>query len=159
MVYVIQVFRQLASRIRIFHPGPACKAVCKPVWHIPLLCVQWKTPDDEQRNCPKHVEFHSKNKFEKLVHLFGFIITNSFAFLLLFFFETVVYLMVVQYADNCWQFRCFICLFCFVCNFMEHMWKYLLLFESFIIYGMLNYPRIRTDLCFWASRSKQFMKS
>ena len=43
-------------------------------WHIPLLCVQWKTPDDGQRNCPKHVEFHSKNKFEKLVHLVDFII-------------------------------------------------------------------------------------
>ena len=27
-----------------------------------LLCVQWKTPDDGQRNCPKHVEFHSKIK-------------------------------------------------------------------------------------------------
>ena len=44
------------------------------VWHIPLLCVQWKTPDDGQRNCPKHVEFYSKNTFEKLVHLVGFII-------------------------------------------------------------------------------------
>jgi hypothetical protein len=33
-----------------------------------------KTPDDGQRNCPKHVDFHSKNKFEKLVHLVGFII-------------------------------------------------------------------------------------
>ena len=33
-----------------------------------------KTPDDEQRNCPKHVEFYSKNKFEKLVHLVGFVI-------------------------------------------------------------------------------------
>ena len=52
------------------------QAVSKPVWHIPLLCVQWKTPDDVQRNCPKHVEFHSKNKFEKLVHLVGFIIRN-----------------------------------------------------------------------------------
>jgi len=39
----------------------ACStAVYKPVWHIPLLCVQWKTPDHGQRNCPKHVEFHSK---------------------------------------------------------------------------------------------------
>jgi hypothetical protein len=45
-------------------------------WHIPLLCVQWKTPDDGQRNCPKHVEFHSKKKFEKLVHLVGFILRN-----------------------------------------------------------------------------------
>jgi hypothetical protein len=31
------------------------QAVCKPVWHIPLLYVQWKTPDDGQRNCLKHV--------------------------------------------------------------------------------------------------------
>ena len=50
------------------------QAVSKPVWRIPLLCVQWKTPDDGQRNCPKHVVFYSKNKFEKLVHVFGFII-------------------------------------------------------------------------------------
>ena len=44
------------------------------VWHIPLLCVQWKTPDDGQRNCPKHAEFYSKNKSEKLAQLVGFII-------------------------------------------------------------------------------------
>jgi len=31
-------------------------------------------PDDGQRNCPKHVQFYPKNKFEKLVHLVGFII-------------------------------------------------------------------------------------
>ena len=35
---------------------------------------QWKTPDDGQRNCPKHVDFNSKNKYEKLVDLVGFII-------------------------------------------------------------------------------------
>jgi len=52
------------------------QAVSKSVWHIPLLCLQWKTPDNGQRNCPKHVEFHFKNKFEKLVHLVGFIIRN-----------------------------------------------------------------------------------
>jgi hypothetical protein len=28
------------------------------------------------RTVPKHVEFHSENKFEKLVHLVGFIIRN-----------------------------------------------------------------------------------
>jgi len=44
----------------------------KPVWYIPLLCVQWKTLDDGLSNCPKHVEFYSRNKFEKLVHLVGF---------------------------------------------------------------------------------------
>ena len=49
--------------------------VClQAVWYIPLLCVQWETPDDGQRNCPKHVEFYSKNKFEKFVRLVGFII-------------------------------------------------------------------------------------
>ena len=56
-------------------PSWSCsQAVNKPVWHIPLLCVQWKTPDDGHRNCPKHVEFYYQNKFEKLVHLVGFII-------------------------------------------------------------------------------------
>jgi len=44
------------------------------VWHTLLLCVHRKTPDDGQRNCPKHVAFYSKNKFEKLVKIFGFII-------------------------------------------------------------------------------------
>jgi len=36
--------------------------------------IRTERPDDGQRNCPKHVEFYSKNKFEKLVHLIGFII-------------------------------------------------------------------------------------
>jgi hypothetical protein len=52
----------LSSRIRMeLVPSWSCsKAVYKPVRHISLLHVQWKTPDDGQRNCPKHVEFHSK---------------------------------------------------------------------------------------------------
>jgi len=40
-----------------------------------VLCTV-KTPDDGQGNCPKHVYFYFKNKFEKLVHLVGFIIRN-----------------------------------------------------------------------------------
>jgi len=28
---------------------------------------------NRERNCPKHVEFYSKNKYEKLMHLLGFI--------------------------------------------------------------------------------------
>jgi hypothetical protein len=52
------------------------QTVSKPVWHTPLLRVQWKTPDDGHRNCPKHVESYSKNEFEKLMHLVGFIIRN-----------------------------------------------------------------------------------
>jgi hypothetical protein len=77
MIYVIQVCWQLASRIRMELPSWSCsQAVNKTVWHIPLLCVQWKTSDNGQRNCPKYVEFHSKNKFEKLVHLVGFIVRD-----------------------------------------------------------------------------------
>jgi hypothetical protein len=60
MFYVIQTgFEQQDQDV----PCWSCccsKAVYKPVWHIPLLCAQWKTPDDGQRNCPKHVEFHYK---------------------------------------------------------------------------------------------------
>ena len=44
------------------------------VYVIQVCCLQWKTPDNGQRNCPKHVEFYSKNKFDKLVHLVGFIL-------------------------------------------------------------------------------------
>jgi hypothetical protein len=35
------------------------------------------TPDNGQRNCPKHVEFRFQNKFEKLVQLVGFIIRRK----------------------------------------------------------------------------------
>jgi len=36
-----------------------------------------KIPDDGQRNCPEHVEFYSKNKFEKLAHLVGFVMRTG----------------------------------------------------------------------------------
>ena len=36
-------------------------------WYINLY--------DGLRNCPKHVDFYSKNKFHKLVHLVCFIIS------------------------------------------------------------------------------------
>jgi hypothetical protein len=35
--------------------------------------VQWKTPDDGQRNYPKHIDFLDENKFGKLVRHVGFI--------------------------------------------------------------------------------------
>ena len=34
------------------------KIVYKFVRHIPFLSLEWKTPDDWQRNCAKHVDFH-----------------------------------------------------------------------------------------------------
>jgi len=40
-----------------------------------MLYVQSWTPDDGRKDRPKHVDCYSKiNKFEKLVHLFGFTI-------------------------------------------------------------------------------------
>ena len=65
---------RFAGSLRAGSEWNCSQAVSKTVRHIPLLCVQSKTPDDGQRNCPKHVEFYSKNKFEKLVHLVGLII-------------------------------------------------------------------------------------
>ena len=37
-----------------------------------LPCVQWITPDDGHRRCPKHVEFYDKNTFWILMHLVGY---------------------------------------------------------------------------------------
>jgi len=48
-----------------------CQQACM-TYNIAVCTV--KPPDDGQRNSSKHVEFYSKNKFEKLVHLVGFII-------------------------------------------------------------------------------------
>ena len=69
MVYVIQVRRQLSSV-----PSWSCsKAVYKPVWHIPLLSVQWinsgRWTDELFETC----KVSWQNKFVKLVHLVGFI--------------------------------------------------------------------------------------
>jgi len=47
------------------HPDPARKLSAN-LYDIPLLSVQWKTPDDGQGNCPKHVEFHSKIKISEI---------------------------------------------------------------------------------------------
>ena len=66
-VYKEKTFKTLLSDTKMelqFHPDPARK-LSENLYDIYLLlCVQWKTPDDGHRNCPKHVEFHSKNKFE-----------------------------------------------------------------------------------------------
>ena len=59
-----------------FHPDCARKLSAN-MYDIYHCCVySEETLDDGQRNCPKHVEFHSKNKFENLVHLVGFIIRH-----------------------------------------------------------------------------------
>jgi hypothetical protein len=64
-----------------------------------LLCVQCKTPDDGQRNCPKHAAFYSKNKFEKLVHLVGFIIRKNYIIIVV---VVVVVVVVVDTSECDW---------------------------------------------------------
>jgi hypothetical protein len=70
MVYVIQVCWQLASRIGILLTS--CQQTC--MTYTIAVCTannsRWWTEK------LKHLEFHSKNKFEKLVHLVGFVMRN-----------------------------------------------------------------------------------
>jgi hypothetical protein len=49
------------------------KAVYKPVWHIPLLSVQWINSWWWTEELPETCRFSCQNKFVKLMHLFGFI--------------------------------------------------------------------------------------
>jgi len=69
MVYVIQDCRQLSSRTRMVLP----ETDYKPVWHIPLLSVQWINSWWWTEELPETCRFSWQNKFVKLVHLFGFI--------------------------------------------------------------------------------------
>jgi len=50
----------------------SCQQTC--MTYIIAVCTVKKTPYDGQGMCPEHIKFYSKNKFEKLLHLVGFII-------------------------------------------------------------------------------------
>jgi len=56
------------------HSNGICHTACA---HLLSLCVQLKIPDDGQRNCPKHVEFYSKNKFWEISASSWFYYKNS----------------------------------------------------------------------------------
>ena len=59
----------------LFRPDPAARKLSANLYDIYHWCVySEKLLMMGQRNCPKHVDFYSKNKFEKLVYLVGFII-------------------------------------------------------------------------------------
>ena len=47
-----------------FHPDSAWKRSSKAPWNLPAPNVQWKTPDDGQRRCPKHVEFYNRRNLD-----------------------------------------------------------------------------------------------
>jgi len=72
MLYVMQ---DMQDQDGTALPSWSCpKAVYKPVWHIPLLSVQWMNSwwwtDELSETC----RVSCQNKFVKLVHLVGFII-------------------------------------------------------------------------------------
>jgi hypothetical protein len=67
----------LSNGVRHTGPGlawPCSKAVYKPVWHIPLLSVQWINSCWWTDELSETYRFSCQNKFVKLVHLVGFII-------------------------------------------------------------------------------------
>jgi hypothetical protein len=56
-------------------PSWSCSnAVYKPVWHIPLLSVQWINCWSWTEELSKTCRVSYQNKFVKLVHIVGFII-------------------------------------------------------------------------------------
>jgi hypothetical protein len=69
-VYVIQVYRQLSSRN--WSCSKAVRTV--PVWHIPLLSVQWINAWWWTEELSETCRVSCLNKFVKSVHLVGFII-------------------------------------------------------------------------------------
>ena len=69
--------RQSAIQNNNYQSWSCSKAVYKPVWHIPLLSVQWISSwwwtDELSETC----RVSWQNKFVKLVHLVGSIIKTS----------------------------------------------------------------------------------
>ena len=72
----LYMFRTVLSIIRKFSLYTQQWYILYSLLTYTIAVCTVKKSDDGQRNCPKHLEFHSKNKFEKLVHLVGFIIRN-----------------------------------------------------------------------------------
>jgi hypothetical protein len=63
-------------------PSWSCsKAIYKPVWHIPLLSVQWINSWWWTEELPEICRVSWQNKFGKLVHLVGFIIKKYCIFI------------------------------------------------------------------------------
>ena len=102
LVYVRQVFRQLSRR----NICSCSTAVYKPVWHIPLLSVQWINCWWWTEELPETCRVSWQNKFVKLVHLVGFITKKSCPWFLALCFEvspSMVYNAIVQTCQIWWH--------------------------------------------------------
>ena len=63
--------------LHVADSSPCSQAVYKPVWHIPLLSVQWINSWWWTEELSEKCRVPCQNKFVKLVHLVGFIIKKS----------------------------------------------------------------------------------
>jgi hypothetical protein len=91
-----------------FGAGPGCnsswscsKAIYKPVWHIPLLSVQWINSWWWAEELSETCRVSCKSKFGKLVHLVGFIIKKN---ILVVFLVPNVY-CIQHFIIPIWSFR------------------------------------------------------
>jgi len=70
--------RQSAIQNKKYQSWSCSKAVYKPVWHIPLLSVQWMNSWWWTEELPETCRVSWQNKFVKLVHLVDFIIKKFY---------------------------------------------------------------------------------
>ena len=74
---------RVSDRFSVHHQEPSAVCTAVGVCHTGFAdCLRagsgWNWfPDDGQKTCSKQVEFYSKNKFEKLVHVIGFIVRKE----------------------------------------------------------------------------------
>jgi hypothetical protein len=130
-------------------PSWSCsQAVYKHVWRIPFLCVQWKTPDDGQRNCPKHVEFHSKEKVWEISASSWLYYTKlSFPFWILKFSTESQIMLAVTVNGLSVTFSYFIIYFYFTSPIIQFL-KALQPFMTVAFSKELNFKTFRTALKF-----------
>ena len=96
MVYIVQ-FASRSVRSSVLILLASCNCNLNDINHC---CVySEKTPDDGQRTSPKHVEFYSKNKFEKLVHLFISVINQLDA-------QNFSFTISLFHASTCFELMC-----------------------------------------------------
>ena len=70
--------RQSAIQNNKYQSWSCSKAVYKPVWHIPLLSVQWINSWWRTDQLSETYRVSWQNKFVKLVHLIGFITMKQY---------------------------------------------------------------------------------
>jgi hypothetical protein len=97
-----------------FRAGPSwscSKAVFKPAWNLPVPSVQWINSWLWAEELPETCRVSRRSKFEKLVHLFGFIIKKfvtmhghmnvKFCELFEYFYQVIMFKISFIFNDSC----------------------------------------------------------